>query len=83
VRVGVSTTGVSTRHLRTLYQGEPCWNWTSLYVGHVQPRGYRNYWHDRRRWQFHLTPVHFERHHECWEFGVCWGRRTLFVKRHR
>ncbi|MGC5019031.1 hypothetical protein [Micromonospora sp. DT47] len=79
----MSTTAASTRHLHTIYRGEKPWDWAALYVGHVQPRGFRTYWRNRYRWQLHLTPIHFHRDGEKWEVGVCLGRRTVYVKRHR
>lgn len=79
----MSTTAATTRHLRTVYRGEKPWDWAALYRGHVQPRGYRTYWRGRHFWQLHLTPVHLHRDGGKWEAGICWGRRTLYVKRHR
>lgn len=78
-----STTAATTRHLATVYQGQPCWNWAALYTGHVQPRPHRTYWRSRWLWQFHLTPVHLHRDGTRWEAGLCWGRRTAYVLRHR
>lgn len=78
-----STTAATTRFRRRIYQGEPDWNWAALYTGCVQPRGYRTYRRSRWLWQFHLTPVHVHRDNASWEAGLCWGRRTVYVLRHR
>lgn len=83
----MSTTAVSTKHLRTLWRGEKPWHWVGLYIGHVQPIGYRNHVKNRgfpmRFWQIHITPVHIERDGAKWEIGFCFGKRTIFVKVHR
>jgi hypothetical protein len=79
----MSTTADSTRHLRTIWRGEKPWDWAALLVGHVQPRGYRTYWRHRRFWQLHLTPVHLHRDGARWEAGLCFGKRTIYIKRHR
>lgn len=79
----MNTTAATTRHLRTLWRGERPWHWLALYVGHVQPRGYRTFWRGRWFWQWHLTPLHFSRDTTGWTAGLCLGRRTLFVYRHR
>lgn len=79
----MSTTADSTRHIRTLRRGAKPWHWTALYIGHVQPRGHRTYWRNRHIWQLHLTPIHLHRHGSRWEIGLCWGRRTVYVLRHR
>jgi hypothetical protein len=78
----MSTTAKSTRHLATIWRGEKPWHWTTLMYGHVQPLGYRNHFR-RFFWQLHFTPVHMERDGNKWEIGVCFGKRTLFVKVHR
>lgn len=79
----MSTTAATTRHLATLHRGAEAWHWAALKVGHVQPPGYRNYRHSRWYFQLHVTPVHVARYVNTWEFGVCLGKRTLFVLRHR
>lgn len=79
----MSTTAASTRHLKTLWRGEKCWEWLALYVGHVQPLGYRTYWKHRRFWQWHVTPLHLHRDGGKWEAGLCLGKRTIYLKRHR
>jgi hypothetical protein len=79
----MSTTGDSTRHLRTVWRGEKPWEWKALYVGHVQPRGYRTYKRSKWLWQIHLTPVHVARDNGKWEVGVCFGKRTFFLLSHR
>lgn len=78
----MNTTADSTRYLRTLWRGDKPWHWLALYVGHVQPLGYRNRWHSRWRWQFHLTPIHVSRDGSKWTAGLCFGRRTIFVFKH-
>lgn len=77
-----STTAASTRHLHTLYQGDPCRKWAALYYGH-QPRPRRPYRRSGRFLHIHLTPIHFARDRCNVEFGLCWGRRTVYVLRHR
>lgn len=79
----MNTTADSTRHIKTIRRGEKAWHWTALYVGHVQPVGFRNFRRGRRCWQLHLTPVHASRDGEKWTVGLCFGRRTVFVYRHR
>lgn len=78
----MSTTALSTRGLRKLWQGDPCWKWAYLMYGHVQPIGYRNNFRYRHGWQLHLTPLHLERDGSSWEIGICLGKRTLFIKVH-
>ncbi|MEX3099536.1 MULTISPECIES: hypothetical protein [unclassified Streptomyces] len=78
----MSTTADSTRYLKTVWRGEKPWERKALYVGHVQPRGYRTYWRSRWLWQLHLTPVHLHRDCGRWEIGVCFGKRTFFLKSH-
>lgn len=79
----MSTTADTTRHLGTVWRGSKPWDWKALYVGHAQPRGYRTRWTDRHRWQLHLTPIHIERDWDKWEIGLCFGKRTVFLKTHR
>ncbi|MFD6025689.1 hypothetical protein [Streptomyces griseoluteus] len=78
----MSTTADSTRHLGTVWRGKKPWHWKALYLGDVQPRGYRTYWRSRWLWQFHLTPIHAARDNDKWEVGICFGRRTLFLLSH-
>lgn len=79
----MSTTADSTRYLKTVWRGEKCWEWKALYVGHAQPFGYRTYWRSKFFWQLHLTPVHVHRDGQKWEIGVCFGKRTFYLKIHR
>lgn len=78
----MGTTGDSTRHLKTLWKGAKPWQWKTLKYGHSQPLGYRTYRKNRHLWQLHLTPIHVARDNARWEFGVCLGKRTLFVLSH-
>ncbi len=72
------------RHLRTMWRNpDIAWHWWALYTGRAQPVGHRNYWHDRWRWQLHVTPLHLHRHVRCWELGLCFGARTVYAMRHR
>ncbi len=74
------------RHLMTLHQRrDRPWVWWALRYGHAQPRRFylgAGPWRYRPI-RFHLTPVHFERWAGTVEVGVCLGRRTLYVVRHR
>ncbi|MER5694939.1 hypothetical protein ACWDBO_31515 [Streptomyces mirabilis] len=79
----MSTTADTTRHLRTVWRGEKPWHWNAIYTGHAQPRGYRTYRKSRWLWQFHVTPVHIARDNSRWEIGLCFGRRTVYLLRHR
>ncbi|MGA4989893.1 hypothetical protein [Nonomuraea bangladeshensis] len=76
------TTAATTRYIRTVWRGKKSWNWIALYVGHVQPRGYRTYFRHKRLWQFHLTPIHASRDGIKWTVGLCWGRRTIYLFKH-
>lgn len=71
------------RHLATVRRGEKAWEWTALAYGHVQPIGYRNHHRGRRFWQIHITPIHIERDGAKWEIGICFGKRTLYLRVHR
>lgn len=77
------TTADTTRHISTVWKGEKPWHWKALYRGHSQPRGYRSYWHNRHRWQLHLTPIHLSRDGEKWTAGLCFGKRTIYLASHR
>lgn len=81
----MTTTAATTRHLATLWQGTKPWHWTALKYGHAQTVGYRNHVRYRRYqfWQLHITPIHIGRHGDKWEYGICLGKRTLYVLRHR
>lgn len=57
------------------------WEWWALAYGYAQP--VRRVWVDKYRWRFHFTPIHLERWGAHWEIGLCWGDRTLYLKRHR
>lgn len=81
--MSLTTTADTTRHLRTVWRGEKAWQWKALYAGHVQPIGYRNYRHDRWRWQLHLTPLHISRDGAKWTLGLCFGKRTVYLYSHR
>lgn len=81
--MSLPTTAVSTRHIRTMWQGDPCWHWKALYVGHAQPLGYRNYRLDRWRWKFHFTPIHVSRDGHKWAVGLCFGKRMIYLYSHR
>lgn len=77
------------RHIGTLYQNrERCWEWWALKYGHSQP-GQRlalgrdwGPWY-RRNFTLHLTPIHIARWTGELEIGLCLGRRTLYLLRHR
>lgn len=70
------------RHLAVLWRSKRVpWRWWALQDGWAQPQ--RFVWHDRRRWRFHLTPIHLERWDSFTEVGVCWGWRTVIVLVHR
>lgn len=79
----MSTTAASTRPLRIIWRGKEPGEWKALYLGHVQPRGYRTYRRSRWLWQFHVTPFHIARDNTKREFGVCFGKRTFFLLSHR
>jgi predicted DCC family thiol-disulfide oxidoreductase YuxK len=79
----MDTTAATTRHLKTLWRGEQAWHWLALFIGHVQPRGYRTWWRNRWTWQWHLTPLHVSRDGRKWTAGLCWGRRTIYLYRHQ
>jgi hypothetical protein len=79
----MSTTATTTRHLRILWRGEKPWHWLALMIGHVQPLGYRTYIQSRFLWQFHVTPIHLYRDSSGWEAGLCLGKRTIYLRRHR
>lgn len=78
-----STTADTTRHLRTVWRGQKAWHWKALYIGHAQPRGYRNFFRNRRIWRFHLTPLCASRDGQKWTIGLCWGKRTVYLYAHR
>lgn len=80
----MTTTGETTRHLWTIRQGDPAWHWSGLFVGHVgRPIGRRSFWSSRHLFQLHVTPLHVARANTTWEYGLCLGKRTLYVLRHR
>ena len=64
-----------------MWRGEKPWQWWALAYGLAQPD--RFVFVDRRRWRFHLTPIHLERWGSILELGICAGFRTLYLKRHR
>jgi hypothetical protein len=74
------------RHLTVLWQdGERPWRWWALNYGHAQPGRFvllPGPWRYRPI-RFHLTPIHFERWAGVLEIGLCLGRRTLYLMRHR
>lgn len=77
------------RHLATLWKSkERCWEWWALAYGHAQPvrwalgRDWGGPWW-RRNFTFHLTPIHLAHWTSELEIGLCIGRRTLYLKRHR
>lgn len=49
----------------------------------AQPRGHRTFWHGKHFWQLHLTPIHLHRYGNQWEAGLCLGKRTIYLKRHK
>ena len=75
--------GATTRHLKTVWRREKAWHWKAVFVGHAQPRGTRNLWHDRRRWRFHLTPITAMRWGDQWAAGLCLGKRCIYLHSHR
>lgn len=76
---------IGARHLATIWQSkERPWEWWSLKYGWAQPKRFylgNGPWRYRPI-RFHLTPVHFERWGAL-EIGLCFGRRTLYLMRHR
>jgi hypothetical protein len=76
-------TAATAKRRASVWRGEKPWHWAAIYTGHVQPRGYRNYWHDRRRWQLHVTPLHVSRDGAKWSVGLCFGARTVLLHVHR
>lgn len=72
------------RHLATPHQSkERCWEWWALKYGHAQPVHWFARSKTQRALRIHLTPIHFERWGNTVEIGLCLGRRTLYVMRHR
>lgn len=77
------------RHLSMIWQSrERCWEWWALKYGHAQGavdlargRPWGPWW--RRNFTFHVTPIHISRWSGELEIGVCLGRRTLYVMRHK
>jgi hypothetical protein len=76
------------RHLATLWQSkERCWEWWALKYGKAQPSPI--HWRTGTGpWRyrpiiFHFTPFHFERWAGAMEIGLCLGKRTLYLVRHR
>lgn len=64
------------------------WHWTSLNYGHAQPNQYGKWTYASprplmRMWQLHCTPIHLSRDGDKLYYGLCLGRRTLYVLRHR
>ena len=83
----MSFTAAGHRHLRTLWKSKTvAWHWTALNLGHAQPNQHGR-WCYRvariRMWQFHLTPLHLSRDGDKRYFGLCFGKRTIYVMRHR
>lgn len=74
-----------SRHLAMLWRGDKPWRWVALKYGHAQP--VRFYLGDGpwryRPIRFRVTPVYFERWGDMLEVGLCVGKRTVYVMRHR
>lgn len=76
------------RHLGTFFKNrERPWEWWALGYGWAQPKRFAigqriGPWY---RWpvRFHLTPIHFEHWANTLEIGICIGKRTLYLMRHR
>lgn len=83
----MSFTAAAHRHLRTLWKHPTiAWHWTTLNYGHAQAHGVTRRWcyrSARRLWQLHWTPIHVARDGAKWTYGLCLGRRTVYVMRHR
>lgn len=79
----MSTTADSTRRISRVWKGSSPGRWAAFHIGHSQPRGFRTYRRGRFLWQFHVTPLHLYRDKSSREFGVCFGKRTLFLMVHR
>lgn len=83
----MSFTAAGHRHLRTLWKSKTvCWHWTSLNLGHAQPNQHGRWCYrvpSSRMWQFHVTPIHVSRDGSKWLVGLCLGKRTIYVLRHR
>lgn len=61
------------------------WRWVTLVYGWAQPKRFclgDGSWRYRPI-RFHLTPIHFERWGNMLEVGVCIGKRTLTIVKHR
>lgn len=76
------------RHLAQIYQNpERRWEWWALEYGWAQPKRFAlgppggGWMH--RPFRFHLTPIHIERWAGSLEIGLCLGKRTLMLRRHR
>lgn len=75
-------------HLANLWQSkERCWEWIALQYGQEQSavhfvagRAWGPWW--RRNFTFHITPIHLARWSGEAEIGLCFGSRTLYLKRH-
>jgi hypothetical protein len=78
-----STTADTTRYLATVRRGQEPWRWTALYLGHAQPRGYRNYFRNRYDWRLHWTPLCASNCYGKWTLGLCLGKRTIYLYSHR
>lgn len=74
------------RVLARLWQGDRPWKWATLCYGRSQPNSRFVLGAGPWRYQLirlHLTPIHFERWNNSTEIGLCLGRRTLYVLKHR
>lgn len=80
-------TAAGHRHLRTLWKHPTiAWHWTTLNYGHAQPNQHGRWCYRMPRrlgFQFHVTPIHVSRDGSKWHGGLCLGRRTVYVLRHR
>lgn len=68
--------------LRNIWRSKKiAWHWWVLAFGYAQPK--RFCWLDRHRFRWHLTPFHLEVWDSTWEIGICWGKKTVYLMRHK
>lgn len=82
----MSVQAAHARHLAMLWQSKDrAWEWWALKYGWAQPIRFclgPGPWR-YRYFRFHLTPIHLERWGSAIEIGLCLGKRTLYLMRHR
>lgn len=77
----MTVTAESHKHYGTLWRGANAWDWAALKSGRLGTTK-KNIWRCRYDWQLHFTPIHVARYGKQWVFGLCLGRRVVYVQIH-